>query len=86
MLNLILLQCLVNLQKGFNKALFCLYLGGRVRKTNSKKMLEMIKKELQASIFQVFEEEIANLNVEVKKHEGSKRRNITNQKYENLRC
>ena len=46
----------------------------------------MIKKELQASIFQVFEEENANLNVDVKKHEGSKRRNITNQKYENLRC
>ena len=43
-------------------------------------MLEMIKKELQASIFQVFEEENANLNVEVKKCEGSKRRNITNQK------
>ena len=29
---------------------------------------------------QVFEEENADLNVEVKKREGSKRRNITNQK------
>ena len=60
-LNLVLLLCLVNLQKRFD-TFFHLQLRGSVRKTNRKKTPGAIKKEFQESILEVSEEENANLN------------------------
>ena len=60
-LNLVLLLCLVNLQKRFD-TFFQLQLRGSVRKTNRKKTPGAIKKEFQESILEVSEEENANLN------------------------
>ena len=82
-LNLVLLQCLVNLQKGFN-TFFHLQLRGSVRKTNRKKTPEMIKKELQESILEVSEEENANLNEEVKDVKNLNEGISLVQKYENV--
>ena len=82
-LNLLLLQCLVNLQKGFN-TFFHLKLRGSVRKTNRKKTPEMIKKELQESILEICEKEKANLNEEVKNVKSLNEGISLVQKYENL--
>ena len=82
-LNLVLLLCLVNLQKSFN-TFFYLQWRGSVRKTNRKKTPEMIKKDLLDSILEASEEQNANLNEEVKNVKCLKGGISLVQKYENL--
>ena len=82
-LNLVLLQCLVNLQNGFN-TFFHSQLLWSVRETNRREMLEMIKKELQESILEVSEEENGALKEEVKNTKSLNEGISLVQKYENL--
>ena len=50
-------------KKGFNKTFVYLQLHGVVRGMNKKKTPEIIKEELLASIFEVFEEEEDYLHI-----------------------
>ena len=71
---IILLQRLVNLEKGFNKSFFNLQLRGVSRKVKKNNIPEMIKKELLASIVLLDgEENYLELNEEVKIREGAER-------------
>ena len=83
-LNLILLQCLVNLQKGFNTFFFIYSCAGVWEKRTGRRCLKWSKKSLQESILEVFEEENANLNGEVKNAKSLSEGISLVQKYENL--
>ena len=82
----IVLQRLVNLQKGFNKTFFNSQLRGVATKMKQKKTTEKIKKELLASIPEVSneEEDYLQMNEEVKIAKEVKDCMSLVKKYENL--